>query len=451
MVVSVAFLFVAVALFSVGTEYARELLEKTRATDTFAIRGEGLTLAEVDRALTLNGQREEGYSLVFWAQADDVRVQRGDLLRTGELAVVYTRGNAALLFPEANIAALPDDACFMSEGATQVLAARPGQDGLALQAPDGGYRAVGTLPSDRPFLVVRAADGSELLFDRLTIQADTGGSLVVTENTVAQTLGVGVSSLDYRVLAFLGLALLSATPFVLVVSLVVVAARAPHHERRPLASRALTLSCVGVGMLATTAIIIGALFEFSAWFPSRWSSSVEWAALTAGFFERLHLLFVSAVAVSDEAYYALFASTLLMGALSLSSLAASCHFYSVSTVRARVGHSGDSAPQRRPEGASFEHPLPSNAANTSVVGHTLPCHSERSVAKSRNLWVRAPGKQSSGLFSARTGRQAHGTHQRPIEQIGCFAAKDFSTAGADAPSARNDKVGCQQQTSREKP
>jgi hypothetical protein len=357
MVASAAFLLVAVVLFSVGTEYARELLERTQAVDSFAIKGEGLTLAEVDRVLALNGQREESYALVFWAQADDVRIGRGDLLRTGELAVVYTRGNTELLFPEANIAALADDACLMSEGATQVLAARPDSDGLALEAAGGSYHAVGILPSGTPFLVVKATDGSAVLFDRLTIRAGTSESLVITEHTVAQTLGVEVSSLDYRVLAFLGLALLAAVPFVLVVSPVVTAARAPHDEGRPLVSRALTLFCVGVGMLAVTLGIIGFLFEFSAWFPTRWSSSAEWAALSAGFVERLRLLFVSAVAVSDEACYALFAAVLITGVLALLCLMVSWHFHSHSTLRARVGRDGDSTLQRRPKDTSFEPPL----------------------------------------------------------------------------------------------
>ena len=51
------------------------------------------------------------------------------------------------------------------------------------------------------------------------------------------------------------------------------------------------------------------------------------------------------------------------------------------------------------------------------LGLITPCKGakEPQAAPSLPLWIRAPGKQSSGLFSARMGRQAPEKVARPIE------------------------------------
>ena len=342
-VLSAVFLLAAFLLFLAGTRYAQELHEDTKVVNTFAVSGQGLTLAEVNRALAFNEQRNEGYSLVFWVQVNDVWIESEALSRPVELPVIYTKGNSGLLFPQANIAAMVDKACLISEGAAQVLDAQLSQDGFALKTLDATYTAIAVLPSEKPFLVVKAAADSEVLFNRLTIQASTSESFVITENTVQQSLGIRVHSLDYRVLSFLGFALLAATPLLLIALLIALAARAFDNKKRWLASRILTLSCVGFGLFALTAVIIGFLFEFSAYFPTRWSSSSEWAAVITEFRERFQILFNSAVALPDEFYYARFFAALIMGMLALLSLLVSGVFYSVSRIRSKAHHSSSSS------------------------------------------------------------------------------------------------------------
>lgn len=286
-------LLVAITFFAVGASQVMIGIEMSYFRSSFYISDNGVSKDTAQSILNQNRSVESHNSILLWGSDNNKQFCPNGKEPRDTIPVIYFYGDSRLLFSDGSLDVINREMCAISRGAAKMLFGKEDVVGLGVIMDNRGYFVQQVVPCDDKYLIVNAGDYFDGMdnvaegedsngFDRLEVQS-SGSLAAPTSSEIESQYNLSLVACGYRLHALLICTVSLSLPLALYAYFICSWRKRERlgdvSKRWSLAWRVMSFAMALVLAVTLSSIVV----SFGEYFPTRWSSFVEWSQLWDAF------------------------------------------------------------------------------------------------------------------------------------------------------------------------